>query len=91
MEYVFRMMIIYLFIVNTAGFILMGLDKRRAKRREWRIPEKKLFACALIGGSLGTTLGMYVFHHKTRHWYFRYGMPAIAIVQAVLINYIING
>lgn len=66
----------------------MGIDKDRAKRGAWRIPEKTLFVCALLGGSFGTTLGMSAFRHKTKHWYFKYGMPLIFVIQVVLINYI---
>ena len=81
---------LYLLLINLAGFVMMGIDKNRAKRGAWRIPEKTLFTCALLGGSLGTTLGMSMFRHKTRHWYFKYGMPLILVVQVVLINYITN-
>ena len=84
------MMLIYLIAVNVVGFAMMGIDKNRAKRGEWRIPEKTLFTCALLGGSLGTTLGMSTFRHKTKHWYFKYGMPLILVVQVLLINYITN-
>ena len=77
----------YLAIVNMAGLIVMGIDKLRARKRAWRIPESTLFVIALIGGSLGTTIGMHLFHHKTLHWYFLFGMPAILVIQiaAVLI------
>ena len=77
----------YLAIVNLAGLIVMGIDKLRARKRAWRIPESTLFVIALIGGSLGTTIGMHLFHHKTMHWYFLFGMPAILVIQiaAVLI------
>ena len=84
------MMSIYLIAVNVVGFAMMGIDKNRAKRGEWRIPEKTLFTCALLGGSLGTTLGMSTFRHKTKHWYFKYGMPLNLVVQVLLINYITN-
>ena len=83
-----RMLELYLLLINMAGFAMMGIDKSRARRGAWRIPEKTLFGCALLGGSLGSTIGMSVFRHKTRHWYFKYGMPLIFIVQVVLINYI---
>ena len=83
-------MTIYLLIINVVGFAMMGIDKNRAKRGEWRVPEKTLFTCALLGGSLGTTLGMSTFRHKTKHWYFKYGMPLILVVQVLLINYITN-
>lgn len=65
---------------------MMGIDKSRARRKAWRISEKALFTCAFIGGSLGMTAGMYAFRHKTRHWYFRFGLPAILLVQAVLMS-----
>ncbi len=81
---------LYLLVINLAGFAMMGIDKGRAKRGAWRIPEKTLFTCALLGGSLGTTLGMSTFRHKTKHWYFKYGMPLIFVVQVLLINYITN-
>jgi len=81
---------LYLLLINLAGFAMMGIDKNRAKRGAWRIPEKTLFTCALLGGSLGTTIGMSAFRHKTKHWYFKYGMPLILVVQVVLINYITN-
>ena len=66
------------------GFILMGVDKRRAIRHAWRIPEAHLFGCAILGGSLGSILGMYTFRHKTKHWYFVFGMPAILLIQIIL-------
>lgn len=75
----------YLLFINFIGFILMGIDKRRAKKHLWRIPEKKLFLAAILGGSVGALLGMYTFHHKTRHWYFVVGIPAILILQAALV------
>ena len=75
---------IYMGIVNLFGFGMMGIDKRRAIRRAWRISEVSLFMAALLGGALGCTLGMHFFHHKTKHWYFRFGMPAILIVQVLL-------
>ena len=75
---------IYLIIINLIGFCIMGVDKKRAIRGAWRISEASLFSTALLGGALGCTLGMHFFHHKTKHWYFRYGMPAIFIVQLLL-------
>ena len=74
----------YLFIINIIGFALMGIDKKRAVRGAWRISEASLFLTALLGGALGCTLGMRHFRHKTRHWYFKYGMPAIFAAQAFL-------
>ena len=83
-------MVIYLSLINVTGFFLMGVDKNRAKRGAWRISEKTLFGCALLGGSLGTTIGMHVFHHKTKHWYFKYGMPLILMIQVLFMRYITN-
>ena len=77
--------VLYLAIVNLAGLIVMGIDKLRARKRAWRIPESTLFVIALIGGSLGTTIGMHLFHHKTRHWYFLFGMPAILVLQIATV------
>ncbi|MBO5209904.1 MAG: DUF1294 domain-containing protein [Lachnospiraceae bacterium] len=78
-------LVIYLVIINLIGFAIMGIDKLKARKRAWRIPESTLFVIAIIGGSLGTTIGMHLFHHKTRHWYFLYGMPAILFIQIALV------
>ena len=77
------LIILYLAVINLVGFALMGIDKRRARRHQWRIPEKTLFLAALLGGSLGGILGMYTFRHKTRHWYFAVGFPVILVVQVI--------
>ena len=71
----------YLIAVNVLAFVLMGIDKRRAKQNAWRIPEKTLFLPAILGGALGGVMGMCLFHHKTRHWYFKYGFPLLLILQ----------
>lgn len=84
MEYFLRLLAVYLLAVNLAAFAVMGIDKRRARRGKWRIPEKTLFLPAVLGGALGGVLGMRAFHHKTRHWYFRWGFPALLVLQAVL-------
>lgn len=75
----------YLFLVNILGLLFMGIDKHKAKKRAFRIPEATLFTIAIIGGSIGTLIGMYAFHHKTRHWYFTYGIPAILILQLIVV------
>ena len=75
---------VYLLCMNLAAFLLMGADKRRARQHRWRIPEATLFLAAALGGSLGAVAGMRVFRHKTRHWYFVVGMPAILAVQLAL-------
>lgn len=79
-----KILAIYLLIVNAAGFLLMLIDKKKAVRRRWRIPEKTLFLTAAIGGSVGSIMGMYTFRHKTKHLQFTLGMPAILIVQLLL-------
>lgn len=79
-------MAIYLLTVNVVAFILMGVDKRRAKKNAWRIPERTLFLPVVLLGSLGGTLGMFCFHHKTKHWYFRWGFPAMLVVQGLLLG-----
>jgi uncharacterized membrane protein YsdA (DUF1294 family) len=76
-----------LLIANLVGFALMGIDKSKAKRHAWRIPELTLFLASLLGGSLGTWAGMYAFRHKTKHWYFVVGMPLILVLQAALAIY----
>ncbi len=77
-------LIIYIVFVNIAGFALMGIDKRRAVRYAFRIPEATLFSVALVGGSIGSILGMLIFRHKTKHWSFKLGMPAILVLQLIL-------
>ena len=79
-----NLILIYLILVNITGFAMMGIDKKRAKRGAWRIPEKALFLVSALGGSIGTWAGMYFFHHKTKHWYFVVGMPLILLVQIIL-------
>ncbi len=71
-------------VINIIAFILYGVDKHRARHQRWRISEKTLIGVAVFGGSVGAILGMYFFHHKTKHWYFRYGLPVILIVQVAL-------
>ncbi len=81
----FDIIILYAVAVNVVSFIVMGVDKRKAIKRAWRIPESTLFVLAIIGGSLGSIIGMHLFHHKTRHWYFLYGMPVILALQIILV------
>ena len=84
-------LIIYFVIINIVGFAIMGIDKRKAIKRTFRIPEATLFIVALIGGSIGSIAGMQVFRHKTRHWYFVFGMPAILIIQIALLILLLTG
>ena len=80
----------YLVMMNAVGLAVMGLDKKKAIKNEWRIPEKTLFLVSIIGGSVGTLVGMYLFRHKTKHWYFVIGMPAILIMHVVLGYFILK-
>ncbi len=81
--------IAYLVVINIAGFASMGIDKSKAKRHAWRIPEATLFSIALLGGSIGSILGMQLFRHKTKHWYFVVGMPVIFFAQLALAIFLI--
>lgn len=75
----------YFALINLIAFALMGIDKRKAIKGAFRIPEATLFIVAIIGGSIGAIAGMYTFRHKTRHFKFVYGMPAILLIQILLI------
>lgn len=86
-----RYICFYLIVMNLIGFTIMGMDKSKAKRHAWRIPEKILFLCSLLGGSIGTWAGMYAFRHKTKHWYFVIGMPFVFFVQIVLAVVVLHG
>lgn len=88
MKYIMQIAGLYLLLINGVGFLLMGIDKRRAKRGTWRISEKSLFLPPLLGGTVGAILGMRVFHHKTKHWYFRYGLPALLVLQLALAGWL---
>ena len=74
--------------VNIIAFLFMGIDKWKAARGTWRISEARLFLFPLLGGALGGTLGMLLFHHKTRHWYFAWGFPLLAVVQLMALIYL---
>lgn len=75
----------FLVVMNLAAFALMGIDKAKAKAGAWRIPEKTLFLVTALFGGLGGTLGMTFFRHKTKHWYFKYGFPALLVVQLAVM------
>ena len=90
-KYSILAILIYLVVMNIIGFTIMGIDKSKAKRGAWRIPEKTLFLIAILGGSIGSLLGMKQFRHKTKHKTFTIGMPAILIVQAAIILYCMLG
>lgn len=84
-----EIIIIYLTSINVATFITYGIDKMKAKRSKWRIREASLLLLAVLGGSIGALLGMKVWHHKTMHKKFKYGVPAILIVQMAIIGYLL--
>lgn len=71
-------------VMTVLGFAVMGIDKAKAKEGKWRIKEAALFAFAILFGGVGTTLGMYVFRHKTKHWYFAVFFPILALVDIAL-------
>lgn len=75
---------VWLIAINLVTFAVYGADKRRARRGAWRVPEKTLFLLPLLGGSVGALLGMRVFRHKTKHWYFVWGVPAILLARLAL-------
>lgn len=85
-----KLFAIYLVVMNVLGVAVMWSDKRRARLHRWRIPEKVLFGVSLLGGSAGSWAGMYLFRHKTKHWYFVVGMPLILVCQAALAIYLVH-
>lgn len=85
-----RNIIIYLLLINVVNFTLMCYDKQEAKKHEWRIKEKTFFIISALGGSIGGIIGMRVFHHKTKKWYFMFGFIGILIIQIILIYIILQ-
>ena len=93
MQEIFTMknIIIYLISINIIGFLIMWIDKRKAIKGSWRIPEKTLFIITAIGGGIGTIVGMYIFRHKTKKLNFIIGLPLITILEIILgIYYLIT-
>lgn len=84
-----KFVLIYLLIINAAGFLVMTIDKLYAKKNMWRIPERTLMGVAAFGGSIGVLLAMYTVRHKTKHMKFVLGVPAILICQIALVLYLI--
>ncbi len=82
-----KIILIYLLFANLVAFAVMGIDKRRAIKGAWRIKERTLFLWAILGGSIGAILGMQLFRHKTKHWYFVFGMPGILLLQLALAGF----
>lgn len=85
MKYLF----LYLLTINAVAFLLMLIDKQKARKKKWRIPEATLMGVAALGGSIGSLMGMYIFRHKTRHKKFTIGTPAILIAQLLLAGAIV--
>lgn len=83
-EYVSPLLLLLMTVMSLLLFVVMGVDKNRAKVRKRRVSETTLFLLALLGGGTGGTLGMYLFRHKTRHWYFVAGFPLAALLQWAL-------
>ena len=82
---------LYFMIINLVGFVMMCIDKQLAIHHKNRVPEKVLFGIAMVGGSLGSILGMYAFRHKTKHVSFVIGMPMILILQIVVVYFLFGG
>ncbi|MGP1515366.1 MAG: DUF1294 domain-containing protein [Bacteroidales bacterium] len=80
----------YFVAMNIVAFYLYGVDKRRSRKRYWRINEKKLIFVAIIGGSIGSLLGMQLFNHKIKHIKFRFGIPLIIVVQMIVVFLLVN-
>ena len=78
----------YLLAINVVTFIVYGIDKYKAKKAKWRIPEATLLLLAVLGGSIGAWMGIKVWHHKTMHKKFKYGIPAILLIQIALMAYL---
>lgn len=85
-----KIILIYLAAVNLVTFVMYGIDKYKAKKAKWRIPEATLLLMAAIGGSIGAWTGMQVWHHKTLHKKFKYGVPVIFLLQVALTFYLYN-
>ena len=82
--------ICYILTINIATFLLYGIDKYKAKKNQWRISEATLLTMAAIGGSIGAWVGMRIWHHKTMHKKFKYGIPIIIIMQVALAVYLLT-
>lgn len=81
-------LVCYLLAINEVTFIVYGIDKYKAKKAKWRISEATLLLLAVLGGSVGAWVGMKVWHHKTMHKKFKYGIPAILLIQIALMAYL---
>ena len=86
---IYQILCIYVLVINLELFAVMGIDKYKARKGLWRIPEKTLFGLAIAGGSIGGILGMQVFRHKTKHLSFKLGFPAILVAQLAVIGFVV--
>ena len=85
----FTYILLYLTAINLFGLLLCGYDKSAAKKGKWRTPERHFFIISLLGGAIGVILGMKLFRHKTKHWYFVFGIPFILLVQILSVFFVI--
>ena len=83
-----KLFAIYFCIINIIGFLSMGIDKFKAKKQLWRIPENTLLLISFIGGSIGSFVGMKLFHHKTLHPQFKYGIPCLLVINIIMIYFL---
>jgi len=90
MNITFKIILIYMAVVSLVGFFAMGIDKLKAKKGAWRIPEKTLLLIAFLGGGAGVWLGMEVFRHKTKHLQFKYGVPAVCLLEFIAVCYVFS-
>lgn len=82
---VWKLFLLYAVIINLVAFIMMAVDKERARQHKWRIPEGSLLIAGFVGGSVGAYLGMKLCHHKTKKWYFAYGLPVFIVFHVVFL------
>lgn len=85
-----KIFLIYIIVINIISFLAMYSDKQKSMKKKWRTPEKVLFLYVFLGGGIGGTIAMHLFHHKTKHWYFKYGFPIITIIEFIAVVYVIN-
>ncbi len=83
-----NLFLIYLILINLITFVLMGVDKKKARNNQWRISENTLWFCALLFGAIGVWLGMKIFHHKTKHTSFKIGIPILILLELIALYYI---
>lgn len=84
----FKVFYLYITFINIISFFLMGYDKRQAIKNKWRIRERTFFIFSILGGSIGNLIGMYIFHHKTKHLSFKIGIPIILIFQILILSFL---